>query len=125
MVVVDVSDDLLAVVVEIQGLLEELSRGRHILLEHTAVRIRIACVFADAPKMRRAEQGVERGIIRIILKSCLKLGLHFRDRVVLVAVINIPESLDRRIARAVARRSSSLFSTTTNTEKAECENAQE
>src|SRR6266852_6777592 len=125
MVVVDVSDEVLAVVVEIQSLLEELSRSGHILLQNIPVRLRIARELTDVPKVGSSEQCVEHGIVRIMLKGCLKLGLHVRYRVVLVPVINVPESFDRRIARASDPWPSRLARTKRRAEKAECDDAQE
>ena len=55
MIVVDLSDEMLTVVVEIDCLLEETGRSGHILAQHVRVRVRIARVLTNMPKVSGAE----------------------------------------------------------------------
>src|SRR5262249_29998454 len=100
MVVMDIADEVPAIIIKIQSLLEEAHRTGHVLPQHLRVRLWIARELANVPKMRGAEQRIQRGMVRIVSESLFKLGLHVRDSVIIIAVKDSPESFDRGLGCA-------------------------
>src|SRR4030088_1982662 len=97
-IVVDISDQVFAVVIELKGFSEEVDFVRQVLLQDAEIEIGVPGVFAIVPEVRRSEKSIECGIAGVALKGVLQLGLDLRDSAVLIAVINTPESFDRSLA---------------------------
>src|SRR5258708_11739712 len=98
MIVVDISDQVLAVVIELKGFSKEVDCVRQILLQDAEIEIGVPRVFAIMPEVSRAKKRIEGGIVLVALNGALQLGLYLRNGTVLIAVINTPESFDRRFA---------------------------
>src|SRR5882757_2823695 len=100
MVVVDISDQVFAIVVQFEGSSEEADCMRQILLQNAEIEIGVPLVFAIVPEVRRPKKPIECGIVAIPPNRAFQLGLYLRNRAVLVPMIDAPESLDSRSARA-------------------------
>src|SRR6266702_1811515 len=98
MIVVDISDQVLAVVIEFKGFSKKADCVRQILLQDAEIEIGVPRVFAIMPEVRSPKKRIEGGIVRVALNGALQLGLYLRNSAVLIAVIDTPESFDRCFA---------------------------
>src|SRR6266702_4394293 len=98
MIVVDISDQVFAVVIELKGFSKKVDCVRQVLLQDAKIEISVPRVFAIMPEVRRPKKRIERGIVRVTLNGTLQLGLCLGNRAVLIAVIDTPESFDRCFA---------------------------
>src|SRR5258708_16994886 len=98
MIVVDISDQVFAVVIELKGFSKEVHWVGQILPQDAEIEIGVPRVFAIMPEVRCSKERIECGIVRVALNGGLQLGLYLRNSTVLIAVIDTPESFDRCFA---------------------------
>src|SRR5260370_41269088 len=94
MIVVDISDQVFSVVIDLEGFSKEVDCVRQILLQDAEIEIAVPRVFGIVPEVRRPKKRIECGIVQVALNGALQLGLYLRNGAVLIAVINTPESFD-------------------------------
>src|SRR5260370_12184525 len=92
MIVVDISDQVFAVVIELKGFSKKADCGRQILLQDAEIEIGVSRVFAIVPEVRRPKKRIEGGIVRVALNGALQLGLYLRNGAILLAFIHTPKS---------------------------------
>src|SRR5260370_26795928 len=99
---VDISDRVLGVVVELKCLSERIDSVLHILGQHRVVRYGIARCLSDMPEVAGAEQCIQRGVVGIVLDGCLQLLLNLWNSVIVVSVVDSPETINGRSSRVFA-----------------------
>src|SRR5579862_464816 len=96
MIIVDVADGMSGVVVKLQSLSEVVYCILHVLCQRGIVGNGVTFRLSDVPEVSGAKKRVEGGIAGIILNGSLKLRLYLGNAVVIVTVINGPETNDGR-----------------------------
>src|SRR5438270_10112538 len=92
MIVVDISDQVFSVVIELEGFSKEVDCVGQILLQNAEIEIGVSRVFAIVPEVGRPKKRIECGIVRVALNGGLQLGLYLRNGAVLIAVVDTPKS---------------------------------